>query len=260
MNQTYKTINHLKPDIENKIFQECVNHFTKLNLDIFDSTKSLKTINKEINMINTFKNLLYYIGEFRNMLAHNQPIFSYNVLDDSLRDFPNINYNYPFRANKILTQQEKHNINASMMYKLQLFFGQDQFNSRNMYVNIDLSFIIYIIYKTIITIDNNTSFYEELRNVFIKYNIVLTEYKDAVENAQLINILSSKINKLYDYINNTNNSVLDLKKLNRMINNIKLNSNEIKFKKIPSKYKTFDYYQRYKEYTNIDKNYFEQIK
>ena len=45
-----------------------------------------------------------------------------------------------------------------------------------------------------------------------------------------------------------------------MINNIKLNSNEIKFKKIPSKYKTFDYYQRYKEYTNIDKNYFEQIK
>ena len=118
MNQTYKTINHLKPDIENKIFQECVNHFTKLNLDIFDSTKSLKTINKEINMINTFKNLLYYIGEFRNMLAHNQPIFSYNVLDDSLRDFPNINYNYPFRANKILTQQEKHNINASMMYKL----------------------------------------------------------------------------------------------------------------------------------------------
>lgn len=260
MNQTYKTINHLKPDIENKIFQECVNHFTKLNLDIFDSTKSLKTINKEINMINTFKNLLYYIGEFRNMLAHNQPIFSYNVLDDSLRDFPNINYNYPFRANKILTQQEKHNINASMMYKLQLFFGQDQFNSRNMYVNIDLSFIIYIIYKTIITIDNNTSFYEELRNVFIKYNILLTEYKDAVENAQLINILSSKINKLYDYINNTNNSVLDLKKLNRMINNIKLNSNEIKFKKIPSKYKTFDYYQRYKEYTNIDKNYFEQIK
>ena len=32
-------------------------------------------------------------------------------------------------------------------------------NSRNLKVNIDLSWIIYVIYKIISTIDNNTKFY-----------------------------------------------------------------------------------------------------
>lgn len=145
MNQTYKAINNLKPELERKIFQKCVNHFTNLDLDVFDKTKTIKNINSEHKLINSFKIILYYIGEFRNMLAHNQPIYSYNIKDCSLYNFPNINYEYPSSSKKQLTLQEQYKINADMMHKLQLFFGTDQFNSRNLHVNIDLSWIIYVI-------------------------------------------------------------------------------------------------------------------
>ncbi len=57
------------------------------------------------------------------MLAHNQPIYSYNVKDCNLCNFPSINYEYPSNSKKKLTIQEQYNINASMMYNLQNFLA-----------------------------------------------------------------------------------------------------------------------------------------
>ena len=274
MNQTYKAISNLKPELERKVFQKCVNHFTKLNLDIFDSNKSEKDLKKENRLINSFKIILYYIGKFRNMLAHNQPIYSYNIKDCSMCNFPKINYEYPSSSKKELTRDEQYKINASMMYNLQKFFGVDKFNSRNLMVNIDLSWMIYVIYKIISTIDKNTKFYEELRKIYIKYNIVLTEYEYEVTNCQLYEELLLELQKLYD---------IDLK-VDEIINRIEhdktyktmLKSNETKIKKklkdihkiskkivvkrIKSKYGLFPRNQTYKKYTNIDASFFSQIK
>lgn len=274
MNQTYKAISNLKPNLERKIFQRCVNHFTKLNLDIYDKSKSIKSINKEQKLINGFKNILYYIGEFRNMLAHNQPIYCYNIKDCSLSGFPNINYNYPSNAKNELTTVEQYRINADMMFKLQSFFGKDAFNSRNVQVNIDLSWIIYVIYKIISTIDLNTNFYNEIRNLYIKYNVVLTEYEYKMNNCHEYGNLLSELENLYNFDLDTKHlysrieenlsykSILKSKEtqLARIIKDIKKISNKMKVEKISSKYGLFPANQKYKEYTNIDISYFNQIK
>ena len=274
MNQTYKAINNLKPELERKIFQKCVNHFTNLDLDVFDKTKTIKNINSEHKLINSFKIILYYIGEFRNMLAHNQPIYSYNIKDCSLYNFPNINYEYPSSSKKQLALQEQYNINADMMHKLQRFFGTDQFNSRNLHVNIDLSWIIYVIYKIISTIDNNTKFYDELRKIYVKYNVVLTEYEYEMENCQQYGDLLSQLQELYEFDLKTveitsrieqgftykamlkNNET----KLNKIVKELKKISNKMEVKKIGSKYTLFPGNQKYKDYTNIDVSFFNQIK
>lgn len=274
MNQTYRAINNLKPELERKIFQKCVNHFTKLDLNVFDKNKPTTIINAEHKLINGFKTILYYIGDFRNMLAHNQPIYSYNIKDCSLCNFPNINYEYPSSSNKKLKQHDQHKINADMMYKLQKFFGVDSFNSRNLQVNIDLSWIIYVIYKIIHTIDNNTKFYDELRKIYIKYNIVLTEYEYKMVNCQQYGNLLSKLQELYNLNLKTNeissrieqgltyksmlkNNETTLKRIKKEINK---SANQMKVEKIGSKYNLFPSNQKYKEYTNIDVSFFNQIK
>ena len=274
MNQTYRAINNLKPEIERKVFQKCVNHFTRLDIDIFDKNKSEKNINKEIKLINSFKIILYYIGEFRNMLAHNQPIYSYNIKDCSMCDFPNINYDYPSNSKKELTREEQYKINASMMYNLQKFFGTDKFNSRNLEVNIDLSWIIYVIYKIISTIDKNTRFYEELRKIYIKYNIVLTEYEYEITDCKLYENLLDKLQELYG-IDLKNDEIINrvecglayksMLKGNERILKKKLKEKKKKSKKIAvtkkgSKYNLFSGNQTYKKYTNIDVGFFSQIK
>ena len=208
------------------------------------------------------------------MLAHNQPIYSYNIKDCSLYNFPNINYEYPSSSKKQLALQEQYNINADMMHKLQLFFGTDQFNSRNLHVNIDLSWIIYVIYKIISTIDNNTKFYDELRKIYVKYNVVLTEYEYEMENCQQYGDLLSQLQELYEFVLKTveitsrieqgltykamlkNNET----KLNKIVKELKKISNKMEVKKIGSKYTLFPGNQKYKDYTNIDVSFFNQIK
>ena len=274
MNQTYKAISNLKPEIERKVFQRCVNHFTRLDIDVFDKSKSKKNINRENKLINSFKIILYYIGEFRNMLAHNQPIYSYNIKDCSMCNFPNINYDYPSNSKKELTREEQYKINASMMYNLQKFFGIDKFNSRNLGVNIDLSWMIYVIYKIIFTIDKNTKFYDELRKVYIKYNIVLTEYEYLITNCELYEELLDRLQELYDMNINADEIVnrveCDLtyksmfksneRQLKKKLKEIEKVSKKIVVKKIGSKYNLFPGNQAYKKYTNIDVSFFSQIK
>ena len=274
MNQTYKAISNLKPEIERKVFQRCVNHFTRLDIDIFDKNKSDIDIKKENRLINSFKIILYYIGEFRNMLAHNQPIYSYNIKDCSMCDFPNINYDYPSNSKRELTFEEQYKINASMMYNLQKFFGIDKFNSRNLKVNIDLSWIIYVIYKIISTIDNNTKFYDELRKIYIKYNIVLTEYEYQISNCKLYEKLLDRLQELYDMDFNAYEIINRVecglayksifksneRKLKQKLKEIEKISKKVVVKKIGSKYNLFSGNQVYKKYTNIDASFFNQIK
>ena len=141
LNQTITTIKNLNETIKYKILQSCFNEFTSSNVDIFDSSKNITTIDSEKRNIHIFTKILTYVGYFRNMLAHNQPIYNYNVKDTDLTSFPNISYDEPTinGANNISNQYQR---NAATMLKLREFYGPDFFNGRNYQVNIDLSWII----------------------------------------------------------------------------------------------------------------------
>ena len=92
MNQTYYAIANLNSNDSYKIFLRCLNFFTQLNLLEENRGKTQKQINYEKKMVNNFKTLLCYLGEFRNMLAHNQPIYCYNVSEYSINGNPKFKY------------------------------------------------------------------------------------------------------------------------------------------------------------------------
>ena len=70
-------------------------------------------------MINNFKTLLCYLGEFRNMLAHNQPIYCYNISNYSINGNPKFEYELPLtkseykddKGNK-LPREKQHKYNG----------------------------------------------------------------------------------------------------------------------------------------------------
>ena len=95
MNETYNVIKNLKPEISILIFQDCLNHFTKKKININDKSKTRKQIQNEKGMIKSFRTLIKYIGLFRNMLAHNQPIYCYNHKEYCLINYPSMSYDIP---------------------------------------------------------------------------------------------------------------------------------------------------------------------
>lgn len=276
INETYNVISNLKPDRKIMIFELCVNHFTKLKLDINNKAKSKKTISKERGLIKSFATLIEYIGKFRNLLAHNQPIFSYNHNDISLFSFPKMEYEYPRIKNKIEgtpTIIQQHKINSVTMYDFIHFFGRDFYNKNNSSKDINLSFMIYLIYKMISTVDKNTMFYKELMNLYSKYNILINKDNFEVYNVskvqELLNEISNfdkinlDVNNLFFNIENKKSYKLEIKKfyrdyknqikrINKISKNIKITNN--------SKYKNFKNNSRYTLYTGIDINFLINLK
>ena len=278
MNETYNVIQNLKPEISILIFQDCLNHFTRKKVDINAKTKTRKQIKNEKGLIISFRTLIKYIGLFRNMLAHNQPIYCYNHKNYSLINYPTMSYDIPWvsiKNNSNLTEiVQQHKINSVTMYDLEIFFGQDKYNANNSCRDINLSFMIYIIYKIISYIDKNTKFYEELIALYKKYSIILdlnelqvsdsTSVENLLNEIEKLNMLELDYNEIINSIDNHNaykqtlrTFIRDFKATKRKINIL---ANKIKIKKIKSKYKPFPVAIRYTNYTGIDKKYFEDIK
>ena len=189
MNQTYYAIANLNYDDSYKIFLRCLNFFTNLKFSSENRGKSQKQIIYEMKMVNNFKTLLCYLGEFRNILAHNQPIYCYNVLNYDINGIPKFEYELPLvnsnyidkKGNKLSVEKQQINIMGSLMNSLKEYFGSDKFNSNNS-TKLDLSKIIYILYKMLKHIDLNTKFYPELVEIYSKYNIVLSKSFVEVKN------------------------------------------------------------------------------
>lgn len=278
MNETYNVIKNLKPEISLLVFQDCLNHFTNKNVDINDKSKPRKQIKSEKGMIISFRTLIKYIGLFRNMLAHNQPIYSYNHKDTCLINYPTMSYEIPrvdTKKNPTIPEIiQQHKINSVTMYDLEKFFGQDKYNANNSSRDINLSFIIYVIYKIISTIDKNTRFYEELINLYKKYSIILNLEEKQIDDVIPVESLMNEIEKMnmleldykdiVDKIEKGNSYKQEIRSFlskfddnKKKINNL---SNKIKIKEIKSKYNQFPVELQYTNYTGIDKKYFEDIK
>ena len=278
MNETYNVICNLKPEISMLIFQDCLNHFTNKNVDITDTTKSRKLIQRERGMIISFRTLIKYIGAFRNMLAHNQPIYCYNHKDYSLINYPTMSYDMPWidmrKKSNIPEIVQQHKVNSVTMHDLEKFFGRDKYNANNSVRDINLSFIIYVIYKIIFTIDRNTEFYEELVALYKKYNIILSSNEKKIVDTIDVENLINKVTELnmleLDYeelVSKIENNVSYKRDLKSFISNFdslkrktRVLSNKIKINEVKSKYGPMAAEKVYTEYTGIDKKYFEDIK
>lgn len=280
MNQTYYAIANLKEEDSKKIFLNCTNFFTKLNITDDKKGKSESTLRKEESQINTFKTILCYLGEFRNMLAHNQPIYCYNIDSFDLTEkypfeyeLPKINMNKRYGDGSLIPKyKQQTKLNAKLMQNLSDYFGEDNFNKNN-YTNLNLSKIIYIIYKILKNIDKNTKFYEELKSIFIKYNIILNEKKNVIENMDDCIKLLKEIKILEEFdleSKNIINRIENKQSYKKILNSkekkfreikkiIKQQSQKIKIITKESKYKPFLESRRYTQFTGIDEKFFTNI-
>lgn len=159
------------------------------------------------------------------------------------------------------------------MNSLKEYFGSDKFNSNNS-TKLDLSKIIYILYKMLNHIDKNTKFYSELVEIYSKYNIVLSKSIIEIKNPRQINELKSAISELSTYdmevsdfiekIESKKSYKMDLKakekQLKQLIKQVNSISKNITINEIKSKYKHFPTRKRYTEFTGINVNFFINIK
>lgn len=281
MNQTYYAIANLEPSDSYKIFLRCLNFFTQLNFTDENRGKNQKQINYEKKMVNNFKTLLCYLGEFRNMLAHNQPIYCYNVSEYSINGSPKFKYELP-KANpeykdkdgkKVSIEKQQTNIMGSLMNSLKEFYGSDNINSKNS-TKLDLSKIIYILYKMLNHVDKNTKFYSELIEIYSKYNLVLSKPTIEVENSKQINELKCVILELSTYDMEVSNFIEKIeakksykkdlkakeKELKQLIKKVNSISKNINVNEIRSKYKHFPMGKRYTEFTGINVSFFNNLK
>lgn len=268
LGETIRLIINLKEEHKRKILEDCVNYFTNMNLkyEILTTKDEKETY---YNYINSMREMLNIIGTFRNNLAHNQPIYNFNVKEFYSSKYNKVSYLLP----NAKTQKDQYALNTKYMSYFANFFGTDKYNSFAGNTNINLSWIIYVIYKFITHLDKNTNFYTELTCVYQKYNIILTPRKIAINKYDLYEEILNKLEE-YSELNfgiseiitrydnkepikqnliSLNKKIKDLKKDMKKLTEQNLNNNDC------LKYTHFLFDKTYTRYTGIDKKYFDKL-
>ena len=250
LKQTLITANCLSEDWSRKIFQSLANELTTCNFDIFDTNKSRRQINHERECISQFTDILFHLADFRNHLAHNQPVYCYNVGKHFPinREMPHLNTKSPtFARNKkagmsYLAQQRQ--MNLPLLNATRVFFGNDTYNSRNNATppfDINLSWIVYCINRIIRVIIPNNKMKIDLCNLYKKYNVILS-FSSTDYNGECCA-------ELFDFLSNGHidgkNTKFNSTKLSKLLNKIQNNQKR-------SDYISFSRCSSYYEYTNID--------
>lgn len=171
-------------------------------------------------------------------------------------------------------QQEQFKLTTKYMSYLAEFFGSDRYNSFSGNANIDLSWVIYIIYKIIFHLDKNTNMYNELVYVYKKYNIILRPDKISTNKFELYEKMLEKLDDYSNYdfniigikekYNNKERIKMNLISLNKQIKDMqeemKLLLNNNTKNNDCLKYTHFLFDKAYTKYTGIDKRYFDKLK
>lgn len=268
LGETIKLITSLSREHNRNILECCINYFTKMEMVYRDDFDELEE--KEYwNHLNAMREMLNIIGIFRNNIAHNQPIYNFNVKEFFSSKSGNVNYLLP-NVNNI---KEKYKLNTAYMSYFANFFGSDKYNSFAGNSNIDLSWIIYVIYKFITHLDINTNLYTELTYAYKKYNIILRPTKVAINKYDLYeNLLADieeyskldfEIDNIINRYDNNERIKMNLTSLNKKINDMK---KELKKYTLDNqkdneclKYTHFLFDGNYTKYTGIDKKYFDKL-
>ncbi|MCI8498746.1 MAG: Abi family protein [Bacilli bacterium] len=260
LKETLKILNNLSENHYNNIYLSCLTQFTRV------ACNSLTDEEKRL-YIDKIRSILELIANFRNLLAHNQPLYLFNVKDVKTDNIININYDYP-------RVRDQNTMNSDTMSIFANFFGSDRYNSRTQNVTIDLSWIIYTIYKIISTLDSNSTIYDEIVNVYRKYSIVNIEEKKSINDYVSLEKLLETLDDFLEYNYNSEEIINKIESTSKfkqcikhqglLIENYKRNLRKYR-KKISivtskPKYNIFQFLNRYTEYTGIDKNYFDKLK
>lgn len=269
LGDTIKLIINLDEKHMQNILENCVNYFTdaKLNKDEIITESDTK---KYWNKLNVMREILNIVGLLRNSLAHNQPIYNFNVKEFYSSKFNNIHYILP----KAKNQQEQYILTTNYMSYLADFFGSDRYNSFAGNTNINLSWVIYIIYKIISHLDKNTNMYIELIYVYKKYNIILTPDKISTNKMELYEKMLTKLDEYSNYefnldgikykYDNNEKIKMNLISLNKQIREIQEDMNSLLKENTKNndcmKYTHFLFDGAYIKYTGIDKKFFDKLK
>jgi hypothetical protein len=267
MGELSYAINSLKNEVSNSIAKELTKHFT-----------NLKNPNKKQS--GNFLNLLSDISKFRNDLAHNNPIFLYNIDEFNLIDYPNIKYRKPRIKNfdTLDPSQQKIRLNASkksILDSLITFYGKDNYNKvKPSKFNINLSYIIYIIYKITSIIDRDNDFHDSISKIYTKYNLYkLGEWGEtknfSVYQSQLTKLNEQK-NLLQDALNLKTKTLKTSGEVKKVVKSLKreirntvnllqnIEKNNV-VKPIIVEENSFNYINTYYNYTGINKDFFGKI-
>lgn len=282
LGQTINTIKNLDNRIRLSVFQRCVNEFTYKQIDIFKPNIGEGDYNNAIDDINKMIDVLTYIGDFRNLLAHNQPIYSFNVENSDMCKYPDITYSKPnvtMKKNHSYNQNQIEGAllskNLKYLAKFQEFFGPDFFNCRKKKVNLDLSWIIYVVSKIVTCLKPENPFTAEIKSLYKRYNIVSLSFDKKLENLSAVENLKStvanltveqKIDNLKSIVANSNSGSISnkmlIKELNMIkndINKIVKTTNKIKIVREKSEYDLFSRTLEYQKYTNITSNFLNSL-
>lgn len=261
------TIKSMESETRNQIIDNLINHFT---------------IAREKNpaIRNAILSLLGDLSKFRNDLAHNNPIYLYNIHGNSLSLHPIIQYNRPAVNN--IGNKDKSKISAELSKKksqilsdLSRFFGEDSYNKRvPSDFNIDLSYIIYILYKFTKIIDPDTHYAENIKKIYTEFGIFkLVNYGQTFNHdiyQDNINLLKTTYKLLNDIQNITYKSVENKKDFKLLIksfkesvvesknniSNIIKNSNVLPMK---IRFDDFSFTDKYSKYTGISQDFISSI-
>lgn len=269
LGETIKLIINLNKEHKQNILEDCVNYFTQIKVD----NKNIETAEEKNiywNKLNVMREILNIIGILRNSLAHNQPIYNFNVREFYSTKTGKVNYLLP----KAPTQHEQYVLTTNYMSYLADFFGSDKYNSFSGNSNIDLSWVIYIIYKIINRLDNNTNIYNELVYVYKKYNIILRPEKIATNKFDLYEKILNKLEEYSNYdfdiksicekYDNDKRIKQDLISLNKKTKDMQVEMKEMINENLKNndclKYTHFLFDRSYTKYTGIDKKFFDKLK
>lgn len=260
-------IRNFTNDIKTKILLNLTSHFTQ------HQTPNVKEANKFLSLLND-------IGVFRNQLAHNNPIYCYNVDGTSLQNYPLIHYTNPLIKDfkKLSPQQvvvEKNNRKRDILKSMRLYFGVDSYNTQSeSSMNINLSYIIYVVFQMNKKIDPKTHFSLNLRKLYTKYGIYscsdtgyTEDYSSFVKAYQNIELASKELNSINPLLKIKGNdidilrqNIRDTKKKIESIRSALLTEiQHISIKGDDPLYTTFKFQRRYFNYTGIDMNYLTNI-
>ena len=273
LNQTLRTISNLNQDDKDHILQGILHEFTDCtSVDVFDTAgKTAERIDSEKGHLRHLAIMLRYIGEFRNSLAHNQPIYNYNVANVDLSCYPNIRRAYPavkYDPKRSIEEQQQR-VNAGLMRYINRFFGTDSFSSRSVDINVDLSFIIYVVNQIICRIKPSSTFKQDVLEVYRKYHVLLgyppyhrlspSFLEELERKLQVLDGCEAHLVELKSRIENNRPYKAELKRLEKAQRDGKRQLLEymawIKAKSSRSDYPPFSQGQAYKLFTNIDASF-----
>lgn len=260
LGETIKTISNLESTIKFQISKNIASIFTG------KSVLSDKEIRK-------FMEIIRDIGYFRNILAHNQPLFDYNVSQCDLSKFPSVLFKQPIVKNPITPAQiskERAKIILSTMDNLKKLYGVDTFNSR-VNANLDLSYMIYVINKIDNCINPNSEFSDKIREVYSKFSLFNSKTRYEKKDEYRIN---SSLQAIQDTVNQLNENLLNeivkdavegnayKRKLSMYLNQLARAKKVIireaqasKYKQVNNLYKPFLFSDRYTLYTGVNSRF-----